>query len=243
MYSVLQQDYPHWEIIFVDDASTDGSYESAIKWAKNWEGHHLLKGKNIYIHRREENGGYGPCLRDAFKYATGDLVAIVDADDAIKSIALSTMVAEFEKHPEASVVYSRSYWCNGVLSPYKLGPSQPLPYKKNGERYTLLECLDGGPKQGRVSHLKVVSKKHYDMTEGVGNLRKRIDKDLMLKMEEVGELVYIPDILYFYRDHPSNLTNLYHRMNKEEQEKILKASRKTIEDAYRRRGLKNGTKD
>lgn len=236
IYSVVEQRYKNWELVFVDDASTDASYELAGRNMEMWIDHGLDP-KRVRLYRRKVNGGYGPCLRDAFEYSTGDLVAIVDADDAIVPDALEIMVREFKKHPEASVIYSRSYWCNSQLKPYKLGPSNPLPFKESGERYTLLECLDGGPKEGRVSHLKVVRKSMYDLTEGVGNLRKRIDKDLMLKMEEVGELVYIDPILYYYRDHDTNLTNLYHRMSKEEQDKILKASRKTIEDAYKRRGL------
>lgn len=234
-YSVASQTYKNFELIFVDDVSADGSFETARKIKKSLP----EIADKIKIYRRKENGGYGPCLRDAFDYSTGDLIAIVDADDAIAPDALEIMVKAHRKYPQASVVYSRSYWCDSLLNPCKMGPSSKIP---NGK--TLLDCLDGGPKEGRVSHLKVIKKSHYDklkykagyLMDGTP-LRKRVDKDLALKCEEVGELVFIPDILYLYRDRQGNLTNEYHRMTKEEKEKILKVSRQSIEDAYIRRGI------
>jgi len=224
--SVAGNSYEDWVIYFVDDASTDGSFEWAFRWQAEL-------GEKFVPVRRFVNGGYGPCLKDAIEIGSGELVAIVDADDAIEPHALARMVEEHERNPEAAVVYSRSWWCNQFLTPYKYGPSGPIP-----EGMTLLDCLDGGPKSGRVSHLKVLKRKFYEMTEGVGNLRKRIDKDLMLKMEEVGKLVFIPDVLYFYRDRPGNLTNLYFKMPEEERERIAEQSRKILENAKKRRGIK-----
>lgn len=222
--SIIKQSYEDWEIIFIDDHSTDGSLAVAAEFRKHFP-------EKMKVIGRMKNGGYGAALKDAFDYSNGKLVAIVDADDAITPYAFEKMVEAHKRYPEAAVVYSKSYWCNSNLTPYKEGPSSPIPEGKS-----LLWCLDGGSKTGRVSHLKVIKRKFYDLTDGVNpTLRKRVDKDLALKLEEVGDLVFIPDILYRYRDHKDNLTNLYHRMTKEEQEKILKKSRQTIEDAKIRR--------
>lgn len=58
------------EIIFVDDCSTDGSYELLLQIADS----------NTKIFRHERNFGKGAALRTGFKNATGDIVIIQDAD-------------------------------------------------------------------------------------------------------------------------------------------------------------------
>jgi len=234
--SILNQSYSNWTIYFVDDASEDNSLDVAVAYKNllgdDWYREEGLSPSQIILIKRQVNGGYGPALKTAIEAGNGDLIAIVDADDAIVSDALERMVQEHRKNPKAAVVYSRSFWCDANMHPYKYGPSGPIP-----KGHTLLDCLDGGPKTGRVSHLKVLKRRFYEMTAGVGDLRKRIDKDLMLKMEEVGDLVFIPDVLYYYRDHPRNLTNLYFKMDKEDRRMISEQSRKILINAKKRRGL------
>ncbi|KKK96525.1 hypothetical protein LCGC14_2661870, partial [marine sediment metagenome] len=55
--------------------------------------------------------------------------------------------------------------------------------------------LDG---KVRVSHFKMLKRKCYEMTEGINpKLRQTVDKDLNLRLEEVGRLVYIDaDLIY-----------------------------------------------
>jgi glycosyltransferase involved in cell wall biosynthesis len=60
------------EVIIVDDASNDNSYEIAIGLAKN--------DKRICLLRHDNNQGKGVALRNGFKAATGDIIVIQDAD-------------------------------------------------------------------------------------------------------------------------------------------------------------------
>lgn len=229
-YSVASQTYKNFELIFVDDVSADGSFETARKIKKSLP----EIADKIKIYRRKENGGYGPCLRDAFDYSTGDLVAIVDADDAIAPDALEIMVKAHRKYPQASVVYSRSYWCDSLLNPCKMGPSSKIP---NGK--TLLDCFLQKIKTGRISHLKTFKKKFYDLLPYVeiSNMRKRVDKTLMIQLEELGPVIFIPDILYWYRDHSSNLTNRYFKLSKEERKKLDEQWENVLKKAKKRRGI------
>lgn len=224
--SVLIQTYTNWELVIVDDCSIDNSYKIALEAKK------IFYDKDIKVFRRTKNGGYGPCLKDAIEHSSGEIIAIVDADDSIDSEALKIMNEQWNKYPDYAVIYSSSYWCNNNLVPVKKGPSGSIPEGK-----TLLDCLIHGPKTGRISHLKTFRKLCYDELEYVeiDNLRKRVDKALMIQLEERGKVKYIPDILYFYRDHNSNLTNKYFKLQKEEKDNLDKQWEEIKKRALERR--------
>ena len=78
--SVLSQDYPHRELIIVDDGSTDGSrailrqYESQAKIV------------------RKDNGGQASAFNAGFRHCGGDLVYFLDADDMLAPGTLRKVV-------------------------------------------------------------------------------------------------------------------------------------------------------
>ena len=71
--SVGAQTLPSWELILVDDASTDGSREIARRLA--------AEEPRIRLIERAENGGAAAARNDAIRAARGRLVAFLDADD------------------------------------------------------------------------------------------------------------------------------------------------------------------
>jgi glycosyltransferase involved in cell wall biosynthesis len=60
-----------YEIVVVDDGSTDGTYKEALKTAKKIGDVKVVK---------KENGGKGSALSHGFKYCSGKLVTFIDAD-------------------------------------------------------------------------------------------------------------------------------------------------------------------
>lgn len=91
--SVLRQTYSNWELIVVDDASTDGS----LAVIQNT----LAKEPRARIIRREENSGHPGMVRNqALRKAKGKYVAFLDGDDAWKPEKLAVQVAYMEMHPE-----------------------------------------------------------------------------------------------------------------------------------------------
>ena len=68
----IEDDNLKLEIVIVDDFSKDNSYEIAKKLASN--------NQSIHVFRQEKNKGKGAALREGFKRATGDFVAVHDAD-------------------------------------------------------------------------------------------------------------------------------------------------------------------
>lgn len=86
LLSILNSSYRNIEVIIVDDGSIDST--SAIV-----ERYRLNDGR-VFIYRKE-NGGASSARNLALKYCTGDLIAIVDADDFIEEDSIEKLVNVF----------------------------------------------------------------------------------------------------------------------------------------------------
>ena len=181
--SVKAQTYAHWEIVIVDDGSTDNSFELYAE---------LDKDSRIKVFRNEENRGCGFTKRRCLEMAQGELCGFLDADDCLVENALEVMVEAHQSHPDCSLIYSQMYLVDPQMNIIKVSEHQRalLP----GE--TFLTCHGIGV----ISHFVTFKKACYDKTEGMDeSLRIAEDVDLYFKLEEVGETLFLPKPLYYYR--------------------------------------------
>ena len=96
--SVYSQDYSFWEIIIVDDKSTDESFSVYEKYSKD---------ERIRVFYNESNRGVGFTKRRCVDNARGDICCFLDPDDVlVGNDVLSIMAKEHNDHPEVSMVYS-----------------------------------------------------------------------------------------------------------------------------------------
>jgi len=230
--SITKQSYKDWELVIVDDCSTDNSQIVIKRCIEKFK---IAKKVKLITHL--VNTGCGKSLLDAIAGGNGSLVAIVDSDDALANTdAFKIMIKAHEDNPKASLCYSTYYSYVNNLKKVKV--VRPIP--KGG---TYLRCLLKKGKRIRVSHLKVFKRRLYDKTEGVNpTLTRSVDKDLVLKLEEVGELKFIPKSLYFRRTHPESLTSLFHKQPIQDQWEVRRDKVKFIQDAWRRRKLRDSSK-
>jgi succinoglycan biosynthesis protein ExoO len=82
--SILEQDHRILEVIIVDDQSTDSTLSVALKLSKQYE--------RVISIGRSKNGGPGAARNTGIDRATGEWIAIVDADDYILKNRISTML-------------------------------------------------------------------------------------------------------------------------------------------------------
>ncbi|OHT06980.1 hypothetical protein TRFO_24863 [Tritrichomonas foetus] len=87
--NLLNQTYSDYEIVFIDDGSTDQSYEILVNQTK--------KDKRITIIRHFTNMGTYRARRNGFLYSSGEFVIGVDPDDEIEHEGISLLMNELNK--------------------------------------------------------------------------------------------------------------------------------------------------
>jgi len=99
--SILNQTYPNFELIIVDDCSTDGSREILSKYSSDF---YVIK-----LHLLPENtGSYVTASNYGAQYALGDFILFAQCDDFSEPTQVEKLVRAFGENPEVGVVYSRS---------------------------------------------------------------------------------------------------------------------------------------
>lgn len=96
--SVLVQTYQDWELVIVDDGSTDNTQEVVRKYVNE-------NAKVRYV--RQTNQGPGPARNKGISETSGAFIAFLDDDDWWLPEKLETQVAFMKTHPEVGLSYTR----------------------------------------------------------------------------------------------------------------------------------------
>ena len=114
--SVLAQTYPHWEMLIVDDMSSDGTLELAKSYS--------AKDERINVFQSAENMGCAGARNVALEKAKGRFVCFLDADDLWLENKLESQLG-FTKTNGAALSYS-CFRCISVDGK-EVGPVVPIP--------------------------------------------------------------------------------------------------------------------
>ncbi len=210
--SVFHQTYTNWEIIIVDDASTDNSKSIYKKYKKD---------NRVKIFYNKKNKGCGYTKNKCVQLATGSICGFLDPDDLLTDSALSIMVQKHIENPIISLIYSTHYVCNEYLKDKKIATYCAPINTENSYLET---------KIGTISHFATFKKNNYEKTSGINpKLPKAVDQDLYLKLEETGPTLFINKVLYFYRHHRNSIS-----LNKNANLAMIYGKKCRL-DAYKRR--------
>jgi glycosyltransferase involved in cell wall biosynthesis len=103
--SIFAQTYGNWELLLVDDGSTDGSTEIALRYCKEYPD------KVLYLqHENHQNRGMSASRNLGINYATGEFIAFLDADDVWVPHKLEEQVAILNSHLDVAMVYGPIQW-------------------------------------------------------------------------------------------------------------------------------------
>jgi glycosyltransferase involved in cell wall biosynthesis len=188
--SVFNQTYKNWEIIILDDCSTDNSKEVYSLFDES---------PRIKVYFNEFNLGVGFTKRRLSELAEGELLAFLDPDDVLLPEAIEIMVKSHEENPKASMTYSRLIICDENLKNQK--PSMyciPIPFGDTALNH---------PPAKAASQFAVFKAANYNKTTGINPKYKLSeDMDLYYKLEDTGPIILVDKHLYLYRNHKGSIS-------------------------------------
>ncbi|MCS3530435.1 glycosyltransferase [Chryseobacterium sp. JUb7] len=212
--SIISQSHASWEVIIVDDASTDNSLEII---------HNIIKeDPRFKVYENSSNKGCGYTKRRCAELATGDYCAYLDPDDALYPHALEWSLEELDDNDKIIATYSQLKFCDEKLKPKNI--FNKIKQVHNNKYF--FNC----PIQ--ISAFFVFKRSAYLKTEGINpELTSAVDQDLYLKLLEVGDALFIKEPLYKYRLHPNGISQ------SRSKQKAKDSFSKVIHDAMKRRGI------
>lgn len=95
--SICKQTYKNLQIIIVDDASTDNTYEIVKQYC--------VKDERIQAYENDNNLGFNLNFNKACKLATGNFVAIADQDDIWELTKIEKLLAKISEDPDTLLVH------------------------------------------------------------------------------------------------------------------------------------------
>ena len=193
--SVLHQTFPDYEIIIVDDGSTDDIKGAVQPYLSSHDNIHFV---------RQKNKGPGPARNTAIRRATGKWIAFLDADDIWCPKKLEQQIDYARQHPDTIVAGGRQCLdCRGH-SPVMLDST--VHFTNFPTRAEMLTYLLHVPYFCGLSSL-IVSRTMID-TVGMfdESLRTVEDDDLIFRMLRVYNFYSIPDVVVIRRKHNESIT-------------------------------------
>jgi len=192
--SVLASSYTHFELIIVDDCSTDKSVEIA----KTYE----AQDKRIKVYVNDKNLGDYPNRNKAASYAKGKYIKYLDSDDLIYSHGLEVMVNIMEKFPEAA--YGLSYGKVHDTSPY---PILLSPLEAYEEHFFSSGLFNEGPTS------LIFKTDSFNKENGFQSFSVFGDAEILLRLSAKYSMVKMPPSLTWWRTHDGQEFDLGHKNN------------------------------
>jgi glycosyltransferase involved in cell wall biosynthesis len=186
--SVLASTYKNFELIIVDDCSTDATVSIARQYA--------AVDRRVSVQLNEKNMGQFPNRNRAASFASGKYIKYLDSDDKLLDFGLAYCVEQMEKYPEAGM---------GMFSLYSPEGSnaQCLSSKQIvREHFFKSTHLSIGPSGTIVRRDRFMASGCYDSRFGVPS-----DMYFNIRFASLHPVVLLPVAFFYYREHEGQEIN------------------------------------
>lgn len=195
--SVLKQTYSNWELVLVNNKSTDGSLDIMEKYA--------AEDKRIRIHNNREFLSQMENLNHTFRQTSKEssYCKVLHADDWMFPECLTRMVELAEKYPQVGIINSY-YLDDTVVRP------QDLPYPSNvlsGKSVSIKYLTEHHTYFGAPSNLLIKSEIILSRHEVYDPENIHSDHTVCLDILKEYDFGFVHQVLTFSRRHPDSHTN------------------------------------
>ncbi len=210
--SVLRQAYGNWELLLIDDGSTDEATLAALPVIARSD-------QRIHLTRTERGGGISAASNRGLEVAKGEWIGLLDHDDLLEPDALYQTAKLLQTHPDADLIYSdedklTEHGFDAPLFKPEWSPDFFLSYNY-------------------ICHFTTLRR---SLVDEVGGFRSEFDGaqdyDLFLRIiERTQRIHHIPRVLYHWRRSAASTSDNIRR-----KPKALEAGRNAIAEHLRRCG-------
>lgn len=185
--SILDQTFYDFELIIIDDASTDGTRNSIKKYTD----------PRIKIVHKTVNCGVSSATNDGFRLAKGKYIARMDGDDISVKDRFEKQVAILENNPDIFV-------CSGWIQYIGLWDGVIKYKEKHSEIITQLLVSCSICMGSSMFRRKELSGYFYNENKSSGE-----DYDFWTRVAWLGKMYNIQEVLLLYRIHPQQASQVH----------------------------------
>ena len=197
--SVFAQTYTDYEVIIVDDGSTDETENTLAEYVEKTP---AAQGRIHFF--KQKNAGPAIARNRGIFYAKGEYIAFLDSDDQWYPTKLEKQVKILDEDQEIGVVYTDCYCGESRNDPNQTGFLANVNPPSG-------DIFDRMVKNNLFWTPSLLFRKEVFLTSGVFDptLRVTEDYDLWLRICRYNKCCFIPKILTFVREHPERITKNY----------------------------------
>lgn len=209
LQSVRSQSYQDYEVILVDDGSTDGSGELCDEFSKE-------DSRAIVVHK--ENGGLSSARNKGIEYANGEYLIFLDSDDYIEFNFCEVISEAVEKGNVDIIAIEMLFERNGIINEKRIKNIEP--YHENRCRDFLVETLKtasfNAEACGNVYRTEFWKKNCFKFADVYHE-----DLEIALKVFlAAGNIVYCPDAKYHAVARTGSIMNDVNKAEKRQKDLI-----------------------
>jgi glycosyltransferase involved in cell wall biosynthesis len=194
--SILGQTYRDFELILIDDCSTDDSLDVVRPY---------LADPRIRLVTHAQNAGFVSSLLEGVRLSRAPYLSVISADDAVAAnTAFERQMALLEAHPETGFCYSAWRYVDGNGARVSDVVPWPTDHVWPGEAEFRPFCT-----RYYVLHTgTIVRRTAYDAVGGYDtSIVYTLDNTLWAVLCGAGSVAYVAEPLYAYRTHGANMSH------------------------------------
>lgn len=192
IHSALAQTYSNLEFIYLDNFSSDTSYEKASAMFKACD-------RPASVYRREKSFGISANLNFMLGYAKGKYISTLSADDWWDITNIEEKVAFYEKNPQYGLLHGAGYICY-----YDTGEIVREPVLNSKSGWMLKEVL----KRNFINTNGVLLRKDVLNEVGLFDEQSNLeDWDMWIRIAEIYPIVFFEKPLAYYGKQSANVSD------------------------------------